>query len=142
MTIRNLFRKPALDPDGICLLSFGFLALAVSVIELSLCFVGPLAFTRKPSLMLFPAQSTGLTEEDTARVEGFIERQIALTRSYAIVSRRFIRDRALGTDPASTGAQLESVDFLRAQSVAKELGLECFALARVMAGEGLCRAQQ
>jgi len=138
MKIRNFFQKPALDTDGICVLSYGFLAVAVSVLELFLCFKGPIAFTGKPSLMLFPLQSTGLTEQETARAEDFIERQIALTRSYAIVSRRFIRERALGTDPGSTGAQLESVDFIRAQSVAKELGLECFALARISATEGGC----
>ena len=138
MKIRNLFRKPALDTDGICVLSYGFLAVAVSVLELFLCFSGPIAFTGKPSLMLFPLESIGLTENDAARAEDFIERQIALTRSYAIVSRRFIRERALGTDPGSAGAKVESVDFFRAQSAAKELGLECFALARIMATEGWC----
>jgi apolipoprotein N-acyltransferase len=138
MKITNFLRKPALNTDGICALSYGFLAVIVSVLELFLCFNGPIAFTRKPSLMVFPVQGAGLTEQETARAEDFIERQIALTRSYAIVSRRFIRERALASDPSSTGAQLESVDFIRAQSVAKELGLECFALARITATEAGC----
>ncbi len=138
MKIRNLFRKRTLDTNGIWAIFYGFLAVAVSVLELLLCFNGPIAFTRKPSLMLFPLQSTGLTEKETTRAEDFAERQIALTRSYAIVSRRFIRERALGTDPSSTGAQLDSVDFIRAQSVAKELGLEFFALATIMASESGC----
>ena len=102
---------------------FGIISIAVTVIELLLCFVGPMAFIRKPSLLLFPVFSHGLEEGEIEAVTGFIEKKIASTNSFSIVSQRLIVDYFLRTDPEYDGAPLEPVNYMEARDIARELEL-------------------
>jgi len=118
--------------------AFGFLAVAVSVVELLLCFTGPIAFLQRPSLMLFPPFSSGLTDQEIRRATEFVEQQIALTNSYSIVSQSFIEEYYVRTDPDFDKSKLKPVDYVRAQAIARELGLERFAMATIFTSDSQC----
>ncbi len=117
---------------------FGLAALLVAMAELALCFVGPMAFVRKPTLMLFPPHSWNLSEEEVARTADFIERKLALTNSYSIVSRRFIEEYFMRTDPGFDRSRLKPMDYNDAQRIAQELDLQRFATAWVYASQDAC----
>jgi len=110
---------------------FGISVLGLAVIEVVLCFVGPLAFLQKPNLVLFPLHSSTLTGAEVEEVDNFLERQLTLTRSYAVVSHRFIVEYFVRTNPDFDRAQIEELDFKSAQVLAKKLGLRRFALGWV-----------
>ncbi len=111
---------------------FGILALLVAAAEILLCFAGPIAFVRKPSLAFFPPFSANLSEEEIARTTTFIEQELALTRSYTIVSQSFIEEYFMRTDPDFDRSKLKPGSYQEAQSLAQDLGLEWFAIATMM----------
>jgi apolipoprotein N-acyltransferase len=117
---------------------FGLLALLVAVVELVLCFAGPLSFIQKPSLMLFPPFSVGLTGEETSRAGAYIERQIALTNSYSVTSSSFMEEYFVRTDPEYEESRLKPVDAVKAQEIALELELERFAVAWIYSSSYQC----
>lgn len=114
---------------------FGALAAAVAIAELVLCFRGPIAFVQKPSLVVFPPFAAGLTEEQVVQLAAFAERQLALTRSYQIVSLSFIEDLSVRTRPDFDRSTLRPRDYQQAQQVARELSMERFGLCWAYAGE-------
>ena len=71
---------------------FGTLTVIFALLELILCFKGPIAFVPKPSLILFPVVSSNLTLEESASVSTFIEREMARINSYAIRSQSFLEE--------------------------------------------------
>jgi len=117
---------------------FAVLALLVAAVELVLCFVGPIAFVQRPSLMLFPPLSSSLSEEQLEASAEFIERQIALTKSFSIVSHDFIEEYFIRTDPEYDRSKLEPVDYKEAQTIAQELELERFAMAWIYCSSSRC----
>ena len=129
MKISTLFRNTGLVTKTIQLRIFGLLAVAVAVIELILCFTGPISFIQRPTLMLFPPFTTNLNAEQIAEVSAFIEKQIALTNSYSITSHSFIEEYFIRTDPEFDKSKLKPVDYQEAQEFAQELELERFAIA-------------
>lgn len=129
MKISTLFRNTGVVTKTIQLRIFGLLAIAVAVIELILCFTGPISFIQRPTLMLFPPFTTNLSAEQIAEVSGFIEKQIALTNSYSITSHSFIEEYFIRTDPEFDKSKLKPVDYQEAQELAQELELERFAIA-------------
>ena len=116
---------------------FGTISIAVTLIELVLCFAGPLAFIQRPSLLLFPAFSHGLEEEQVAEITELIEQKVASTNSFSIVSQRLIADYFLRTDPGYDGSKLEPVNYIEAREIAKELELDRFAIAVVLGSKDL-----
>jgi apolipoprotein N-acyltransferase len=117
---------------------FGIIALLVSLAELVLCFAGPIAFIHKPTLVLFPPFSIGLTEDEISRTVGFIEREIALTNSFSIVSQSSIENYFVRTDPDFDSSRLKPVNHADAHRIAQELGLERFAIAIIYRYSGQC----
>ena len=97
---------------------FGIIAVAIAIIELLLCFTGPIAFIPKPSLVFFPVVSASLTDEEGASVTDLIEREIALIKSYAIVSQSFIEEYFIRTNPEFDRSKLKPVNYLEAHEIA------------------------
>ena len=110
---------------------FGLLIIAVFAVELVLCFTGPFAFINKPSLMLFPPISTSLDENELQEVAGLIEREIALSNAYSIVSHKFIEEYFIRTDPDGSRTKIAVEDESEAFEIASELGLDRYAVATV-----------
>jgi hypothetical protein len=129
MKISTLFRNRGVVTKIVQLRIFGLLAVAVAVIELILCFTGPISFIQRPSLMLFPPFATNLGAEQVAEVSTYIEKQIALTNSYSITSHSFIEEYFIRTHPEFDKSKLKPVDYQEAQKIAQELELERFAIA-------------
>jgi apolipoprotein N-acyltransferase len=117
---------------------FGGLAVAVAVVELLLCFQGPIAFKKKPSLVLFPPFSAGLTENEVSRLAAFAERQIARLRSYEIVSYSFVEEYFVRTDPDAAQSRRRPADYQQAQKLAQELELDRYAIAWAYRSQGRC----
>ncbi len=117
---------------------FGIIAVLVSLVELVLCFAGPIAFIQKPSLVLFPPFSIGLTENEISRAIEFIEREIALTNSFSVVSQTSIESYCIRTDPDFDRSKLEPVNYTEAHRIAKELDLERFAIAIISRYSNRC----
>ena len=111
---------------------FGILAILVVAAEVLLCFSGPIAFVRKPSLAFFPLFSTNLSAEESAATTAFIEQELALTGSYTIVSQSFIEEYFMRTDPDFDRSKLKPASYQEAQSLAQDLGLERIAIATIM----------
>jgi apolipoprotein N-acyltransferase len=117
---------------------FGLIAVIVSVIEIILCFFGPIAFIHKPTLVLFPPFSTGLEDEEVSRAVEFIERELASTNSFSIVSQSSIVNYFVRTDPDYDQSKLEPVNYIDAHRIAEELGLERFAIAIISQYSSQC----
>jgi len=117
--------------ESIKLRIFGIIAVAVAIIELLLCFTGPIAFIPKPSLVFFPVVSASLTDEENAGVTALLEREIALIKSYAIVSQSFIEEYFIRTDPEFDRSKLKPGNYLEANEIARELDMERFATANI-----------
>jgi apolipoprotein N-acyltransferase len=110
---------------------FGFISVFVVIIELILCFTGPIAFIPKPSLVLFPVLSSTLTDEENGAVTDLIEREMAFMKSYAIVSQDFIEEYYVRTDPEFDRSKLKPDSNIDAREIARELDMERFATASV-----------
>ncbi len=110
---------------------FGIVVIVVAIIEIILCFMGPIAFIPKPSLVLFPVISSSFTEEESANVTDLIEREFAFMKSYAIVSQNFIEEYYLRTDPDFDRTKLHPGNYIDAQEIARELDMDRFATASV-----------
>lgn len=136
MAVAHLTRKTEHADGSRSLQAFGFLAVAVAVAELLLCFTGPIAFIQRPSLMVFPPFSSRLTDREIARTIEFLERQIALTNSYSIVSHGLIEEYFVRTDPDFERSKLKPVDYAQAQAIARKLELDRSAIAWIYAAEG------
>jgi apolipoprotein N-acyltransferase len=129
MKISTLFRNTGVATKTVQLRIFGLLAVAVAVVELILCFSGPISFIQRPTLMLFPPFANNLSAEQIAEVSAFVEKQIALTNSYSITSHSFIEEYFIRTYPEFDKSNLKPVDYQQAQKIAQELELERFAIA-------------
>jgi apolipoprotein N-acyltransferase len=110
---------------------FGILIIAVFAAELILCFTGPFAFISKPSLMLFPPLTTSLDDRENREVAELIERELALSNSYSIVSNKFIEEYYIRTDPDESRTKIAIVNEDEAFEIARELGLDRYAVATV-----------
>ena len=115
---------------------FGALAVAVAIVELILCFTGPVRFVQRPTLMLFPPFARDLSPEQVSEMTDFIEKQIAQTKSYSITSHSFIEEYFIRTDPEFDRSKLKPVDYAEAQKIALELELERFAIAWAYSNTG------
>jgi apolipoprotein N-acyltransferase len=135
MTISTLFGNAGESGTSVRLRAFGLLAVTVAVVELVLCFTGPIRFAQRPTLMLFPPFGGNLSQEQIDEISAFIEKQIALTNSYTITSHSFIEEYLVRTDPDFDKSKLKPVDYREAQRIAQELELERFATAWVFSGE-------
>ncbi len=110
---------------------FGILFIAVFVVELIYCFTGPFAFISKPSLMLFPPLTSSLDKRELSEVTELIERELALTNSYSIVSHKFIEEYFIRTDPDESRSKIAIENESEALEIARELGLDRYAVATV-----------
>jgi len=110
---------------------FGLLAITVALVELLFCFTGPFRFVQRPTVVLFPPFAHKLTPEQSAEVSAFIEKQVALTKSYSITSYSFIEEYFVRTDPGFDKAKLKPVDYKAAQALAQELELDRFGIVWV-----------
>ena len=138
MGIMGLPRRNPKSDKFKALRLFGVIAVIVSLVELVLCFAGPIAFIQKPSLVVFPPFSFGLTEDEIPRVVEFVEREIALTNSFSIVSQSSLENYFVRTDPDFDRSKLEPVNHTEAHRIAKELGLERFAIAIISRYSNRC----
>ncbi len=117
---------------------FGLSVFTLAALEIVLCFIGPLAFLQKPNLLLFPLSSSTLTRAQTQEAGDFVERQLVLTRSYAVVSHRFIVEYYVRTNPDFDRSKISSVDLSTARDLARELGLRRFALGWIYESSERC----
>jgi apolipoprotein N-acyltransferase len=108
---------------------FGILFIIVFAVELVLCFYGPFAFTRKATVILFPPFASGITDEQKEEVTNFLEREIALTNSYSIISHSFIAEYFIRTDPDGSRGKIAPDNYTEAHEIARELDLERFAVS-------------
>lgn len=131
MKFLTSFRNRGTAAGSKRLLIFGLLALAVATVELVLCFTGPFRFVQRPTLAIFPPFAHSLTPEQCAEVSAFIEKQVALTKSYSITSYSFIEEYFLRTDPNFDKSKLKPVDYKAAQALAQELELDRFGIVWV-----------
>jgi hypothetical protein len=138
MRIMHLLRKARVDAQSYKFLIYGLCGVLVSVVEFVLCFTGPIAFVQRPSLMLFPPFATGLTVDQESEAEVFIERQIALTNSYAIMSHSFMEEYFIRTNPEFDRTGLKPVDSEEARRIASDLELERYALAWIYGSQRQC----
>jgi len=117
---------------------FGIISVIVVIIELILCFTGPIAFIPKPSLVLFPVISSTLTDDENAAVTDLIEREMAFMKSYAIVSHDFIEEYYVRTDPDFDRTKLKPNNYTDAREIASELDMERFVTASVYSNYYSC----
>ena len=110
---------------------FGVIIIAIFLAELILCFRGPIAFVHKPTLMLFPPFSIRMEDEEEAEVVDFLERELVLTNSYSVVGHSFIEEYFIRTDPDKSRTKISVKNSDEAQEIARELGLERYAIATV-----------
>ncbi len=110
---------------------FGILSIAVFAVELILCFTGPFAFINKPSLMLFPPLTSTLNDRELFEVTELIERELALTNSFSLVSHKFIEEYFIRTDPDKSRSKISVRNESEALEIARELGLDRYAVATV-----------
>ena len=128
MKVSSVFRKNC-DPAGSTELRiFGLLAVIVAVVELVLCFAGPFRFVQRPTVVLFPPFAHNLTPQQNQELFAFVEKQIALTKSYSITSYSFIEEYFVRTDPEFDKAKLKPVDYKAAQALAQELELDRYGI--------------
>ena len=128
MKVSSVFRKNC-DPAGSTELRiFGLLAVIVAVVELVLCFAGPFRFVQRPTVVLFPPFAHNLTPQQNQELFSFVEKQIALTKSYSITSYSFIEEYFVRTDPEFDKAKLKPVDYKAAQALAQELELDRYGI--------------
>jgi hypothetical protein len=89
---------------------FGIICIVIAVIELILCFFGPFALQKKPSLFVFPISSYGLEDNEIKEITAFIEQSFANSRSYAIISQfvviEYIKEKGLEIDISGTELDL------------------------------------
>jgi apolipoprotein N-acyltransferase len=132
MKISCLFRNSGGASVGSSRLRiFGVLAVAAAIVELVFCFTGPFRFVQRPTIVLFPPFTHNLTPAQSAEVSSFIEKQVALTKSYSITSYSFIEEYFVRTDPNFDKAKLKPVDYKAAQALAQELELDRFGIVWV-----------
>ena len=112
---------------------FGFIAVAVAAVELLLCFSGPMAFFRKPDLLVFPPFASQLTDEEVIELTEFVEQQIALTKSYSIITYSSLEEYHIRTDPGFEKSSLRPANYVQARSFAEEHEIERFAIGAVYA---------
>jgi apolipoprotein N-acyltransferase len=136
MKVSTLFRNTASFVVSRRLRIFGVLAVAVAVVELLLCFTGPFRFVQRPTVMLFPPFANNLTPEQSLEISAFIEKQVALTKSYSITSYSFIEEYFVRTDPDFDKARLKPADYKAAQALAQELELDRFGIVWVYSSSG------
>ena len=122
---------------------FGSIVCLVVALEIFASFVGPMAFLRKPTLVVFPPFSAGISREETKGVHEYVEREIAATKSYAIVSYGFIEEYFVRNHPervaAAPDGSLAPTDYKEAKAIAQDLEIERFVI--VTAWKGLQKAQ-
>jgi apolipoprotein N-acyltransferase len=131
MKVSSLFRDTGVSAGSGRLRIFGLLAVVVAVVELVLCFTGPFRFVKRPTLVLFPPFAHNLSPQQSMEVSSFVEKQVALTKSYSITSYRFIEEYFVRTDPDFDKAKLQPVDYKAAQELAQELELDRFGIVWV-----------
>jgi hypothetical protein len=138
MKITNLLQDTIHNIQSTRLLIFGLSTVLLAVVELVLCFAGPIAFIQKPSIMLFPPFATGLSNDEVSQAAAFVEQQIALTNSYSITSHSFIEEYFIRTDPDFDRYKLKPVDHVEAQKIASELELDRYAIAWIYQSKNRC----
>jgi apolipoprotein N-acyltransferase len=110
---------------------FGVVTILAVAVELLLCWQGPMAFIHKPSLMLFPPFANSLDDAEKRDIAEYLEREIALCNTYAIVGQAFLEEYYLRTDPEVGRSMTGVKNVEEARAVAEEIGLERFAFASV-----------
>ncbi len=131
MKVTTFFRKNGASVGSAWLRIFGLLAVTVAVVELVFCFTGPFRFVQRPTVVIFPPFAHNISPEQTIEVSAFIEKQVALTKSYSITSYSFIEEYLVRTDPNFDKARLEPADYKEAQALAQELELDRFGIVWV-----------
>ncbi|TVQ36068.1 MAG: apolipoprotein N-acyltransferase [Spirochaetaceae bacterium] len=111
--------------------TYGIFTVLIAAAQIALCFVGPMAFLRKPSLAVFPLRTFGVAHDEIPLLMDFVERAIADTNSFSLVSRRFLIDHFVKEDPTFDPAMVAPVDHEEALRVSRDLGLDRFAMATV-----------
>ncbi|MBN2441528.1 MAG: apolipoprotein N-acyltransferase [Spirochaetales bacterium] len=110
---------------------YGIVWILIAVIEFILCFYGPLALQKKPSLFLFPIKSYGLKDNEIEDITAFVEQSFANSRSYAIVSQfvviEYIKGKGLDLDIPGPDSDLHEYQKI-AEILEFDRYVTCFAL--------------
>jgi apolipoprotein N-acyltransferase len=131
MKVSSVFPNTGASVGSTKLRIFGLLAVAVAVVELVLCFTGPFRFVQRPTVVLFPPFAHNLTARQCLELSSYVEKQVALTKSYSITSYNFIEEYFVRTDPNFDKSKLKPVDYKAAQALAQELELDRFGIVWV-----------
>jgi apolipoprotein N-acyltransferase len=116
---------------------FGLLSLCIAVIEIILCFFGPIAFVQKPSLVIFPLLTLEgeFTQTEKRSVETYLEEEFAKTGSFAIVSKQVVDDYLLRENPSAEQLEQRTFDYTAGMQFARRLGLSRFVLGNLFRGD-------
>lgn len=97
------------------------------IVELVLCFVGPMALVQKPLLMVFPVYYYNLDEDAVEAITQYVERSIAETNSFKIVGRNLFYEY-LEENKIQIKNRLD-FDYRDTAKVAADMGLDRFVNA-------------
>jgi apolipoprotein N-acyltransferase len=128
MKLSSVFKNTGASAGSTKLRIFGLMAVAVAVVELVLCFTGPFRFVQRPTVVIFPPFAYNITPQQSTELSSFIEKQVALTKSYSITSYSFIEEYFVRTDPDFDKSKLKPADYKAAQALAQELDLDRYGI--------------
>ncbi len=107
---------------------FGIVCISIAVIEFILCFFGPIALVKKPSLFVFPIYSYGLEEDEIQDITDYVEQSFANSRSYSIISQFVIQEYLIenGLDINILGG--DDFDANDSKNAAEALGFDKYVI--------------
>ncbi|RPJ07045.1 MAG: hypothetical protein EHM28_08540, partial [Spirochaetaceae bacterium] len=114
---------------------FAFLSILLALVQIILCFFGPIAFEQKPSLAVFPLMvPTGdFDSQEILRAQVFFEEEFAKTGSFAIAGKMAIEEYIQKNKAESGGFaddlfEKGTLDYFESLKLAKALGFSRFSL--------------
>lgn len=109
---------------------FPLISLSVIVLELVLCFTGPMALTKTPSLYIAPLLNVGGSDEDLDAAYYKVEQTVAQTKSFDVISRQLLEDYLIdrGTGKESVNVKKQK-GYKEHLAVARDLGVDRLLLS-------------
>lgn len=108
---------------------FSILSAIIVIVELVLCFAGPMVLVQRPSLMVFPIYYYNLEEDVVESITQYIEISIAETNSFKIVGRNLFHEY-LEENKIVIKKRLD-FNYKDAAKAAAEMGLDRFVISTV-----------
>jgi len=111
---------------------FSIISAIIVIIELVLCFTGPLALVQKPSLIVFPLYYYNLSEYEVEKITQYVEMSIAQTKSFSIAGRNLFNEYL--HKKRIIIEKREDFTYKNAATAAAEMNLDRFVIISAGAG--------